>query len=969
MSQPGVGKQSVPICKVRPQPSKRMFTHPTFNMRFTKPTTWQGFMFAVALVVPAWSGYGANPVYPAVVKGDGALAYYRFNDPLTRTLINANIGSLGAAANASNDLATVFGGKGYSMPGAIVGDGDRAAFYDYTTRTEIPFNSALNTPNTQPFTVEAWLYPVSDQGNPGMGALCNRWTQGGNRQGWVMYQRGANTNSGALTSGPGLGWEFRCYNDLDTSTHLDVQSQVPFTLGKWQHVVIVYDPVGGDPLAATLTIYIDGVFANAVTNVSGVPGYGPCTGDHATAPNGQPAMSLGGYNNANSGTAGFANPWTGGVDEFAWYPASLSAAQILSHYQNGTNANRSQSYSSLILSHNPAAYLRLNELAPGPDVSFNVGDGRSAGHATNSTALKHPGNSALAGRTDDGSVTGKPQGSTPTGNAFADIPWNAANNPDASVPFTIEAWFRPKNDQTAPGPCPINNRLAHGLNQPDVANRTGWVIYQRDPNATYQAGSGETAIGWTLRLYRGNGGSGDDVVTSGPYNVGEWQHVVFTWDPTRTGGGMDNGPTPSLSEQWQGTLIAYTNGVVANSNTVARYAANVSPTETGIPPADLAIGMYNIASQGGGIEEFYGDVDEFAFYSGYMLTPEQVLAHYQAGTNSHPAVPYETLVFNAAGDAYLDQNPGSLIPEGTTIPKTYLRFNEAPNLPAANSGSLGYLADGSLVLTTNTAGGPISAGFESPNPDAPLDGLQTWVSLNNPSALTLPGQITLEAWINPAASQGATARVFSHGPPTHTFFDPNMFAFDLSGTLLSSNEVFLRIEGSGATYSVGTSDGNTVSGATAAVTAGDLGGGNGWIHLAGTYDGANWRLYRNGVQIASAASGTGALAVNGAEWAIGSTGNGWGDFFTGGIDEVAIYGTALNAATIKAHYYVGQNGPVTLAITPAPANTVNVTWPAGTLQQASAINGTFTDVLVSGSPATSPYNTGTAGAKFYRVKL
>src|SRR5262249_16203416 len=139
----------------------------------------------------------------------------------------------------------VIGGHVYSMPGAIVGDPDRATYFDYTTRSEIPFNSAFNTPNTQPFTVESWIYPVSDQGNPGMGVWCNRWTQTGNRQGWVMYKRAANTNAGAVTApgGGGVGWEFRMYNDLDTGTHLDVQSQVPFTLGKWQHVAVVYDPV------------------------------------------------------------------------------------------------------------------------------------------------------------------------------------------------------------------------------------------------------------------------------------------------------------------------------------------------------------------------------------------------------------------------------------------------------------------------------------------------------------------------------------------------------------------------------------------------------------------------------------------------------------------------------------------------------------------------------------------------------
>ncbi len=122
-----------------------------------------------ALCIPALSGHGATPLYPSVVEGDGALGYYRFNDSTTRNLQNVNLGSLGAAGDASNDLAAVTGGVVYSMPGAIVGDGDRASFFDFTTRTEIPFNSAVNTPNTQPFSVEAWLYPVSDQVGTGMG--------------------------------------------------------------------------------------------------------------------------------------------------------------------------------------------------------------------------------------------------------------------------------------------------------------------------------------------------------------------------------------------------------------------------------------------------------------------------------------------------------------------------------------------------------------------------------------------------------------------------------------------------------------------------------------------------------------------------------------------------------------------------------------------------------------------------------
>jgi polyhydroxybutyrate depolymerase len=41
-----------------------------------------------------------------------------------------------------------------------------------------------------------------------------------------------------------------------------------------------------------------------------------------------------------------------------------------------------------------------------------------------------------------------------------------------------------------------------------------------------------------------------------------------------------------------------------------------------------------------------------------------------------------------------------------------------------------------------------------------------------------------------------------------------------------------------------------------------------WVQLAGVFDGGNWRLYRNGVQVGSSVSGQGASPVN-APWAIG----------------------------------------------------------------------------------------------------
>ena len=930
-----------------------------------------------ALAVSAINGQCANPAYPGVVKGDGALAYYRFNDSTVRNTINVNIGSLGSAGNATNDLSGY--GVVHSIPGAIAGDPDHAVFFDFTTRTEIPFNSALNTPNTQPFTLEAWILAVNDQDQTsfgGMGVLCNRWAAGGNRQGWVMYERRPNSNY--APAGEGVGWEFRMYNDLDTSGHLDVISQVPFTLGQWQHVAVVYDPVGGDPLAATLTIYIDGVFANSVTNVSGVPGYGPCTGDHVSPPFGQPAMALGGYNNGNSsGPLGDANPWIGGIDEFAWYPAALTPAQILSHYQNATNANRSQSYSSLILSHNPSAYLRLNEIAPGGDFAVNYGAvgreanggvGGSNGVAAAVNAVRHPAAGAILSDKKSGAAAFHNR----NGTATYDLPFAPENNGDmpgagtnsAGTPFTFEAWLRPNRDQQG-GQTPCNNRTVGGT------GRTGWVIFQRNPNSSYPVSE---EYGWNFRMYSGNGSGGQDILTGvettqdpapGPYitnyTIGKWQHLVVTWEPQSENGDVaGNG-----NDQWLGTLTAYVDGYPINTNQNILYAANRPVPEAGAnnasggAPADLSVGTYNRASTIGD-DPYEGDVAELAIYNNYVLTAAQILAHYQAGTNALSTANYGALVLNA-----IQETTPPPFTERVMIPATYLRFNDPAQYPAANSGSLGSAVDGNLVATVNNAAGPVTSGFDNPNPAVPLDGTSSFASFNDPPGLNVSGQITLEAWVKPGATQGTVARIISHGPPLPSDILASYSDLQLDGSLTTSNEVFLRIEGAGTTYAVGSSDGFNTYGASAAVPGGDLGSAQ-WIHLAGTYDGANWRLFRNGVQLASAAAGTGALQVLGGDWAVGSTGQGWADNFSGAIDEVAIYGTALSPATIAAHYYVGQNGPVSLAISNSSPGHITVTWPAGTLQQADAVAGPYTDVGGASAPS---YSTTTATKKFYRVKL
>lgn len=901
----------------------------------TSPSIHRNWPIMVAAIfLAAHSRVQAD--YPTLIQSDHPKAYYRLNDANARTLIHQNLGTLGAVGNATNDPMYFKGGQSptgvvHPFPGAIAGDQDRSEFFDFTTRTEIPFNAAFNTPNTQPFTVEAWFYPASDQTGNGQAPINNRYTSGSNRQGWTFFQRRPDPTY--FPGDNGLGWNFRMYNGVGGNTGLDIQSLVPYQVGKWQYVVVVYDPIAFNN--ASLLIYIDGVLANTVTYSGTDPAYAPCTGDHppSEATSGQPNLAIGCYNNANTGL----NPYFGAVDEFAWYSNKLSAAQILAHYQNGTNSNRGTNYDVLIKSANPVVYLRLNEIAPGSDVAVNLGDVRSSGISTNTAEVRHPSPTPLVGRSDAGAISFHNR----NGNCTTTIPYLVENNPNAGVPFTFEAWLRPMRDQQG-GQCPANNRWVGGT------GRTGWVIFQRNPNLSYPASEGH---GWNFRMYSGVGSGGQDVLTDVDYTVGKWQHLVVTWEPQ-----IDNGDVGANgNDQWQGILTAYVDGVQAAQNPGALYAANRAVTETANTPADLAVGSYNAAS-GLGSNPFEGDVAEVAFYNGYVLTPDQILAHYQASTNANYGTNYETLVFTA----------GFTGPERIGLPKTYLRFNDPAAYRAANSGTLGPIGNGDLVLTSNSAAGPQSPaypGFESSNSAATFDGVKQWGSFNNPPSLNVSGQISLEAWVKPGASQGATARIISHGPQTKSNFPGQ----GLPGSVTNTTEVFLQIEGSGANYAIGSAsydDGTTTTTtheATFAVPGGDLGSTT-WIHLVGTYDGANWRLYRNGTLVATQPSAVGALPVDPGDWAVASTGNGWADPFAGSVDEVAIYDYALSSSQVLAHYKAGTL-TAALSVNRSGTNAI-INWPYGSLYQADNLTGPWS--LVPGNPS-SPFTNSPSGArKFYR---
>jgi hypothetical protein len=167
-----------------------------------------------------------------------------------------------------------------------------------------------------------------------------------------------------------------------------------------------------------------------------------------------------------------------------------------------------------------------------------------------------------------------------------------------------------------------------------------------------------------------------------------------------------------------------------------------------------------------------------------------------------------------------------------------------------------------------------------------FNGTSQYVDLGNPSDLNINGQITLDAWIKPESTSGLQD-IVSHG-------------YQLG----PDAEDFLRIVN--GDYQVGSWNDNNAF-AQAAIPASDIGQ---WVNLAGVYDGTQWILYRDGVQVGISGPTTqGALPVNNTDWAIGARGTGNERFFQGEIDDVSIWNVGLSATAVKSAMVTAPTAP------------------------------------------------------------
>jgi len=541
---------------------------------------------ASAVACAPISAFAAD--YPSTVIADQPLAYHRFQAAV-RTNLNLNAGSIGAAGNATNFNV-------HPVGGGLAGSRDGAAYFN-GSRTIIPHQAALNPAGNKDFTIEAWIQPtVEVTDSPGPSPLMNRYSYSGvNRQGWVFFQRS-----------PATGWNFRTYIGSGSSTGINITGQASGagagTAGTWNHVVVVYEGA-----TTTATMYVNGEQV-----AQGTGGYAANTDDHgAEAVRGAAGLSIGSYNNTEPGS----NPFTGAVDEVALYTTQLTAAQVLSHYQNGTNSLRATPYDALVLASAPAAYLRLGEASPDTDVAVNFGSAGVAGNGLHAPGVDHPVSGAVAGTAD---TAARYRSRVSGGGVQTLVPWSEKLNPPADQSFAIESWFQPGDEVTdSPGPAPIMNRYSYS-----GVNRQGWVYFQRSPTT-----------GWNFRTYTGSGSSTGINITGQASNAdagkkGTWNHVVTVWD----------GPSKTATMYVNGEQVAQGTGdYQANTDDHGAEAVNGA--------AGLAIGSYNNTQLGD--NAYNGAVAEVALY-GDILSAAQVAAHYKAGTNGLRDTAYAAVVGGGA---------------------------------------------------------------------------------------------------------------------------------------------------------------------------------------------------------------------------------------------------------------------------------------------------------------------------------
>ncbi|MBL9168389.1 MAG: Ig-like domain-containing protein [Verrucomicrobiales bacterium] len=308
---------------------------------------------------------------------------------------------------------------------------------------------------------------------------------------------------------------------------------------------------------------------------------------------------------------------------------------------------------------------------------------------------------------------------------------------------------------------------------------------------------------------------------------------------------------------------------------------------------------------------------------------------------------------SSGANTIANNSPASFLAEGASYrdsilvdgPIAYFPFDEeAGSTEAINLGSTGDTVVGTYN-PNGTEGGegprpPEFVGFGSDNGAPTFNGTDFYVSTGAPLLNGLRA-FSLEYWVKPTAF--TTTRVGIVGQN-----DAVEYGF------INPTTIQIWTPGGGSLDTPYNFERDT------------------WHHVASIGTGRELQTYFDGVLINRVAANTANYGTSGFNVNIGGGGvfDGTGNFFTGQIDEVAIFDKALTAEQVRNHYLAAKEGPkpvLKIASIAIEGANVVINWVCvGTLEKAENINGPWTAI---GDATASPYSTPKpAVSTFYRLR-
>jgi hypothetical protein len=256
------------------------------------------------------------------------VCYWPLNETIPPPAVKpqaVNQGMLGA-----NDNATYADGAFPGVAGALARDRDLAGVFSGAVHADLqpPYDAGYAAGAA--FTIETWFN--STVTNPPLGCVVSCVDANSPRAGWLIYVDG---------NRPGT-FNFRLYNQNGTATSLNLDGAIPGGIllpNKWYYLAATFD-------GTNAKIYINGALSGSGTASL-------FNGNRYVASTAGP-FSIGARSDNLFETSAY-------QDEVAFYSNALSAADILAHYQAGTNEAPHAPYVGLVLAQNPLLYYRLDE--------------------------------------------------------------------------------------------------------------------------------------------------------------------------------------------------------------------------------------------------------------------------------------------------------------------------------------------------------------------------------------------------------------------------------------------------------------------------------------------------------------------------------------------------------------------------------------------------------------------------------